>query len=482
VKTVSSPVARNPWFWLLLYLTLFALLPWQPEGPFDARDWSRIDGVSVTMPWWQFLVEPITALGHVITGAPDFRQAAASIAAWVMVVVGVWVYLRRADLSWWRRGVWAGLAALFGVWLLPAYMLLFSHIHFPGWQLETDTKRWLVADLQSHTLGSHDALVRAEDSLQWHLNRGYNVVALTEHDDATGAFYGEKLSTETGGPLIIPGIEVATEHNGFLLAVGLKGTQLPPPRERGESGYSARFIKAIKAQHQGSAIIALAWRLEPEDVESLARAGVDAFEVINVGHPDIPDTVRETMLRLEREGRIRLVSSTDWHGWSGSTRGWTLITPASDGASREQQVDHIMALLRGGQRDQIVPVVAGYQGEVPGWRLLLAPLVELARYGAELSPLRLLGWWLWAILLWLMLRRLRARGYEAGPLIWNGMLLLAGAVLLWQGIDIYRIRPEGDVVLSDVTEELGLMAMQAAVPLLFVALWWGRMSLRRHDG
>ena len=33
----------------------------------------------------------------------------------------------------------------------------------------TDDPQWLAADLQSHTLGSHDALVRAEYNLRWHV-------------------------------------------------------------------------------------------------------------------------------------------------------------------------------------------------------------------------------------------------------------------------------------------------------------------------
>lgn len=456
---------------VLFFVTLFALLPWQPQGPFDARDWSLIDGVRVTMPWWQLLLEPFSALGHIITGAPDFRLAAYSLAAWAFGLSGLWVMLRYRHLVWWRRVLWASAVALFGFWCIPAMMLFFSHIHFPGWQLEVDDPQWLAADLQSHTLGSHDALIRAAYNLQWHTERGYDVVAITEHDDPAGGFYAGQLARQQNGPVVLPGVEVANEFNGFLLGVGLKSEQPLTGWGQAKPGFSRNFVTTVTEQHEG-AVIAMAWRLAPEDVEALADDGVDAFELINAGHPDIPDSVRAEMLRLERAGRIRLVSSSDWHGWGGNSRSWSLLhLPGVKPMSHPDQVTAIVKLLREGSRDEVIPLVAGYQGEVSTLRIFFAPLVEAARYAAELSPGRLLGWWLWGLLLWLAARRLRAAGIAPGRALWAGYLLLIALLLLWKGFSLYQIRPEGDVVLSDVTEALGAMAMQAALPLLLVSGW-----------
>ena len=209
-------------------------------------------------------------------------------------------------------------------------------------------------------------------------------------------------------------------------------------------------------------------------------AGVHAFELMNAGHPDIPDSVRAEMLRLERQGRIRLVSSTDWHGWGGYSRTWTLLrVPGAAQMTQSEQAQKVVQLLREGQRGDVIPVVAGYQGEVHPLRVVFSPLVEFARYAAELSPTRLLGWWLWGALLWLLALRLRAAGInQPGRVIWAFCLLLVGLGLFWKGVDLYRLRPEDEGVLSDVTEELGSMAMQAALPLIMVAGWLGWHSLR----
>ena len=125
-------------------------------------------------------------------------------------------------------------------------------------------------------------------------------------------------------------------------------------------------------------------------------------------------------------------------------------------------------------------MAAGYQGEVSTLRVIFSPLVELARYAAELSPSRLLGWWMWGLLLWLLAQRLRARDIAAGQALWAGYLLMIATVLIWRGLALYQIQPEGDVVLSDVTEELGVMAMQAALPLLLVGGWLGFAALSRR--
>ncbi len=467
---------------ILAFVTLFALLPWQPQGPFDARDWSLIEGVSVTMPWWQMLIEPFSALGHILTGAPDFRLAAISLAIWVTLLSWAWVFWRRGDLPWWRRGPWASAVALFAFWCIPSMILFFSHLHFPGWQLQVEDPQWLAADLQSHTLGSHDALVPAEYNLRWHRERGYDVVAITEHDEAGGSFHAQQIALAQGEPLVIPGVEMVNEYGGFLLGLGLKPGQPVLLGRRKDKDYSPRFAENIDQDHQG-ALISMAWLLSAEDVERLVDDGVDAFELINAGHPDIPDEVRNAMLRLEREGRIRLVSSTDWHGWGGYSRTWTLLrVPAAGRMTPQQREEKIIQLLREGGRDEVIPVAAGYQGEVSTLRVLFSPLIEFARYAAELSPLRLLGWWLWGAILWLLMQRLAGAGIPAASTLCGGGLLAVGLILLWRGWSLHQLQPEGAVVLSDVTEELGLMAMQAAVPLLLVGGWLSFRGLRGVRG
>jgi hypothetical protein len=188
------------------------------------------------------------------------------------------------------------------------------------------------------------------------------------------------------------------------------------------------------------------------------------------------------MLRLERAGRIRLVSSTDWHGWGGAARTWTLLhLPGAAAMTPQARKAAIITLLREGSREAVIPVTAAYQGPPGVWRALLAPLTETLRYAAELSPLRLLSWWLWGALFWLLARRLRRAGYAAPRLLGGGALLLVGGGLIWGGVRLYRSRTDGGVMLSVVTGDLGVMALQAALPLLLVGGWLVWRTLRQRQ-
>jgi len=451
------------------FITLFALLPWQPQGPFDARDWSLIEGLSLTMPWWVIFIEPFAAFGQIIAGSADFRLTALAFAFWSGVSSWCLVFFRHGVV--WRRFVSASMVSLFVMWCVCTLILLFSFVHFPGWQLQNDDVQWLAADLQTHTIGSHDGFVRVDENLRWHEQRGYDVISVTEHNDPQGSFYAKKLAHSTDRLVVISGIEVANEFNGFLLGLGLNSKLPVKVWQRGEKKFSRRFSQEISQQH-GGAVISLAWRLSPEDVETLVNDGVHAFEIMNAGHPNIPDSVRNEMLRMEREGRIRLVSSSDWHGWSGASRTWTLFrVPDAEKMSHQERAEAIVKLLREGSSSDVIPIVAGYQGDVSLLHTVFSPLVETARYAAELSPLRLLSWWLWAIVIGLLAHGFKAYQLAPLPAFTSIGLLSVGAVLLWRGWELYQIKPEGDVMLSKVTQEFGMMNVYAAVPLLCVGFW-----------
>jgi hypothetical protein len=90
----------------------------------------------------------------------------------------------------------------------------------------------------------------------------------------------------------------------------------------------------------------------------------------------------------------------------------------------------VLHALRHAPKEAVTPVVAGYLGPPPAWRVALAPLVETARYAADLGPRRLLGWWLWGGMLVVGLHGLRRRGLRPAPVLGRIALAGTGAVLL----------------------------------------------------
>ena len=464
---------------LLGVLTVAALLPWNPLGPFDARDYAALPDMQLHYPLVASLLEPLVAPGQALMGAPDFRLAFGATAVWLGVAAALWALWRGGP--WWRRLLRAPALAFSAMWCLAAYLLFVSHVHFPGWRLSVDDPDAVIADLQSHTLGSHDGLVRAPYNLRWHLARGYDVAAITEHDDPRGSFYTQHVAKQEFPQIgVIPGAEVGSEYGGFLLGLGLKEDKMIPNFWEDRSDYARRFIDTVHNRHQG-AVVSMAWHLSADHVRTLAAAGVDGFEIANNGHPDIPQPVREAMLELGRAGKVVLVADTDWHGWGGFNRTWNVFhIPGAVQMNSQQRADAVVATLRARNGTAVTPVVAGYLGPPSTLRLIFTPLAELVRYGAELSLPRLAAWWLWGGLLIAATPWLLRRGVRPLRVVLIGWLAVVGAGLLWRGVQIYFTAPQGDVVLSDVTHELGGMGIYVAVPLLIAAVVLAFVEWRRR--
>lgn len=460
----------------LLVLTALALLPWQPQGPFDARDYTPLAGMHLDYPLSGALLEPLLALGHVILGAPDFRLALGAVAVWLLLGVGGWMLWQGRTRPWWHNGFTAVAAAVLVVWCLLAYVLLLAHVHFPGWRLLVDDPELVVADLQSHTIASHDGLARAPVNLAWHQARGYGLTAITEHDDPRGSFHAREVARAAFPALgVVPGIEVGSEYGGFLLGLGLKEAVPLPDFAADRTDYARRFTAAVHQEH-GGAVIAMAWPLDAAAIPALAAAGVDGFEIANTGHPDVPLDVRQAMLDLAAAGQVVLVASTDWHGWSGFTRTWTVMrVPGAAQMTPEARAAAAVELLRARRGDAIVPVVAGYLGPPSFLRVVLTPLTETVRYAAELSGPRLAAWWVWGLILAYGVLR---RGVAAGRWLAAGLALTGAAVLAWRGYGLWSTQAmAGEVLLSDVLPELGVMAWYGALGLGLAALWLGWRAL-----
>lgn len=462
----------SPVLLFLLLLTAVALLPWSPEGPFDARDYSSLTGVHLEYPLWAVPLEPLLAPAHIMGGAPDTRLALVSTLLWMTAAGLAWGLLSGRGWRRLSRGL-GGVAAAVGLAL--AWALFMSLLHLPGWRLVVDDPELMVGDLQSHTLGSHDGLVSAAANLQWHAERGYDLVAITEHMDPYGSF--APLWLEAGGPMtVIAGAEVRGEQAEYLLGLGLD-PQRPVLRFKGnEQDYAARFIRDLRDGH-GGATVALSWLITAEQVRRLAALGIDGIELVNSAHPDVPLAVREAMLEVAESHKVVLLASTDWHGWTGFSRTWSLVRlPGAAAMSSEERAAAVVQLLRDRQQQAFTPVVAGYIGPPETWRLVLAPLVETMRYAGELSLPRVLAWWGWALAGVVLLHRLRRRGLRAGRVaLVLGLALPAAAVLprtleLVNSGLVYSLEIGGQAL-------VGAVLLLVAAALLSPLQWRRRMAL-----
>jgi len=475
-RSAPSLAARLAQWPLLLPLaiTVGALLPWNPVGPFDARTMEPLADAHLDYPLSGALLEPAAAIGHALSGAPDPKLAALATLAWVLAGGLLWGGWRRrraggAVLVGAARG--AGLAGLGFL----AYVGLYFLVPFPSWELTPTERAPIVADLQTHTHGSHDSIVTPRTNLRTLADRGVEVVAITEHKDPGGAFAARELAQSAADlPGVIPGVELQGPE-GYVLGLGVLPDMALPDKLR-TYGEVDRFTERMRTA--GGATIALGWKLRRPDVDRMAAAGIDGFEIANMGHPDVPAPVRRRLLTQAEERGLVLAASSDWHGWTGTWRTWTLVRPAA-GATGEptQQVLHS---LRQPATAEITPAVAGRIGPPATWRVALAPVVESVRYAAELDAARVAGWWLWAGVALLAGRALRRRNHAPAAVLGRAALATVGIALLFNAAPL-AFSPAAAAVNPAFHQKIGNYGLLLGGLALLVALTPAlRAFFRRH--
>jgi hypothetical protein len=443
LATWHGPVRTPAFAWLVLLTTLAAVSSFKGATPLDARTgWPAVSVDAVLeFPIAGSVIEPLSSIAHVIAGAPDYRVAGASTACWVFLCAAAlyfWTARRRATRR--RAGARAlkSLAAGLASTLLFAVYLLFAVIvPLPSWSLIVREPATIVADLHSHTLGSHDGLASPAANLAFHRARGYDLVAFTDHlsrKDQAGAFLRSQGNGQS--PEVLRGVEISARlaegQKGYFLVFGEVSDTLFSYHDS-QLADDAALRRFVDFAHQYGAVIALSFRLRPENVEQLARAGVDGFEIANSGHPSLSGKMRAALINAQDTNGIALVSNTDWHGWSGFAKTWTVIKNI-DPAKR--RADQVIQALRARNPDSVVPIVSQRMGEPGFLRSGFAPFVEIVRYGSELSVARLCSWWAWTVLIIWAAGQLGRRQIDFPRYFACTLLLIMGGGLLLGAIEL----------------------------------------------
>ncbi len=426
----------------LITLTALSCLPFTPQGPFDARDYTRVEGMRLEQHPWVALIEPLAAPIQILAGAPDFRVAGACILIWVFLGAGAWTIFAQirsrraiARLAVVGKALWSAFAASATLVLV---IFFFVMAHIPGWRLVVNDPDLIVADLHSHTVKSFDGLVSAKTNLQWHASCGYGLAGLTEHDflfahdtetSADPAF--ERL------PAFISGVEAHSGPGVMVVALcGEPHVQLQVPQLGKPLDRTSWFAGRVHEDCDGAVFVVTLNNLRPIDIDRLADSGVDGFEIVNCGHP-LRQDLRQQLLNAWRSRGLVLVASSDWHGWTGLTRTWTVIrAPGASSLSHKELATVAISKLRQRYGTDVIPVVAGYMGAPSLMRAIFSPVAESVRYAQELSPARVLSWWVWAwalFILWALLKRI---GLCPGSVILALLVGTTGLGLIFAGLSL----------------------------------------------
>ncbi len=431
--------------WLSFITALAASASFKGIFPLDVRTNQHSPEIHATLelPIAGIAIEPFSAIATIIVGSPDYRSAAVSTFAWVFTVVAAcsWFLSRKTFETLRARTLRCFGLACFATLGLAMYMCAAILAPLPSWSLEPTDDATIVADLHSHTLSSHDGIASLDENLAYHRARGYHVTAITEHysDQQVPRFY---CDDGRAIPNVICGVEVSAAsrgiRRGFLLILGIRTDAALPYHLLNEDAggeLADRISQFVSHAHgAGGAVVALSYLLGPQDIELLAGAGVDAFEVANFGHPNISQEVTSALLAAQQSHRIALVASTDWHGWGSFGRTWTLFKTGN--STQTGQTRQVIEALRNRDPDRIIPVVSQVIGQPKPLNNILAPFTETIRYARELSTGRVVSWWVWTALVFAIARYLRGYGYRPARCIAAGALLVISVLLLVRGLGL----------------------------------------------
>ncbi len=454
---------------LPLLLTILSLLPFEPQGPFDARDYHPATGVELSFPVAGALIEPLLAPAMALAGEPDVRITCLSTFLWIIFVA--------AGISFYRQGFCksrsrcsvrlfhALLAAAIATGIFLSYLCFALLMPLPGWKLSVTDPDLIVADLQTHTVYSHDGLVAPARSLVLHRAAGFDVVVFTEHNGPAALVSTAHSYSDETFPYAIVGTEVREPGRAFVLSIGWL-----PEQDR----WTEQWLQNLDKQP----VIALAWKLSVADVRRLVAAGLSGFEIANAGHPNIPLEVRNAILDEAEKRNLVLVASSDWHGWSGFWRTWTTVrVPNAAQLTRAEQAQAVVTALQQRRGQDIQPVVAGYLGSPSLLQTVFAPISALLRYGMELSPLRVAMWWLWSGVVLLLGWWLKKNGVRPVRIMTALLLGLFGTGMMIQGVRMLTLTLPGMAAGETLIEVGGWGTALGGLSLLAALIMVGREFL-----
>jgi hypothetical protein len=274
----------------------------------------------------------------------------------------------------------------------------------------------------------------------------------------------------------------------YLLVLGIRPDALPEQLlNYDESRFAVeRVERLIDTVHRaGGAVVALSFRLRQADIQRLLDAGIDGFEIANFGHPDLPDDMKTALLQAQRSRRIALVADSDWHGWGGFARTWTLIKP-DDSTRRTRKSGQVLDALRDRDNDRVTPVIFHEMGRQSLAQGIFAPFVETVRYARELTALRLASWWCWTFLVAALAINLKRRGYNPVSSIVGLVLVVFAAGLLFRGGQLISVSSPNSpfpfaLKIGAIACGAGIVALLLACVLLARPLTLLRSQIGHHN-
>ncbi|HEX2251533.1 MAG TPA: hypothetical protein VHH32_14390 [Gemmatimonadales bacterium] len=322
---------------------------------------------------------------------------------------------RRHSMRSWPRQVLGELGILvLSLVLLLGFLVIGALWHRPMASLAGTLEDERVVDFHSHTSISHDVRgtlmenFDAETNRRWHTRAGFDVAFITDHNVVS------RLETE-GETVLCPGIEVSAWRAHIILL----GDTLPVDRGKYNASLAGLLeLLAYSERVYGSLSVASLPEYRRNHwarLDTLVRAGLDGFEIVNASPKanELTRAERDSVISLARANNLFVVGVSDSHGWGATNMVWNVV-PVSAASSGAGTCGSVLDQLRCGF--PAAQVVERHRLRADAWwPLWLTPIGVVWETWRSMGWGLTIAWLLWIWLVWAVFRAARRHTVNQEP-------------------------------------------------------------------
>lgn len=291
--------------------------------------------------------------------------------------------------------------------LLLICLLVIYGIFLPvqRYKLVPENSKYVLLDLHSHTVYSHDGIVTPTYNLQWHKNYGFSCWAITEHQNTGVATILQKdIIRRYGLPVtVIPAQEIKFQ-GVYLNLLGIEG-DIDPKKFN-----SLKELIDTVHNYGGVVIVPHIWaeregKISPEE---LAEAGVDGFEIAGISSVPLTPEKQKKIIEFCRRNGLIMVGGTNWHGWNNLCNIWTSFRVEEwNELNPEDRKKEVLEAIRKRERDRFRVITYNYH-YIPE-NIVIEPFKSMYLYISTLDRIQRFFWILWIVILYLVFSIIKAK-------------------------------------------------------------------------
>ena len=416
----------------------------RPLNPVTGKSSELVD---IEYPFFSVVLEPLLAISNVMLTSPNIQSFA--------IPLIVFVFLLGGFLTFWlgdgchkEGGCWRGIAyvkcflmgAFIAVGVFFAYTAFIVYARLIPWRFTPRSDDVVIADFQTHTTYSHDGIIKPVDNLIHHANMGFKVVCVTEHDNFKALEVVKLAKSNVSLPAVIPGLErcvsisddISKMDNAFYVTViGIK-----PGTITEDEVLPIRLKDIVLWAHerQEAAVIGMPKDMREQLISGYAKTGIDGFELVSDAYKSIERTKLKGVIEAAEANDLSLISSSDWHGWTGTICSGTAVRiPGVKTMTPEQVATSVVKKLRANKREDFEPFVIGDYVKPGKARIIFSPLIECVQYFAGMPFIKVLAWWVWFFLFIWVCPILSKRKVLISRNLIGGLMLIFGVTVFYRG-------------------------------------------------